>query len=445
MASTWTTEQVLALAPDPASAKAGQGLASPRKWVTLGQDDKSAWGECQGSAKLPYQASIDLSEPAFKCTCPSRKFPCKHSLGLFLILAGQPAAVKTSAAPAWVGEWLSGRSQRAEKKAAKAERGPAPVDPVAQQKRAAEREATVASGLKDLDLWLRDIVRQGLASVQTRPERFWETTAARMVDAQAPGVARLVRQMSGIPATGKEWPDRLLGALGRLHLLREGFSRIDTLPTPVQADVRATIGWTKKQEELFGEKSERDTWLIVGQRVEEEDRLRAQRAWLVGRDSGRAALLLSFSHLSQPRDASLVTGTTFEADLVFYPGAFPLRAVVKERHGTPGRVAGFKGYGNFTEAYAAYATALGANPWLERFPMALENVLPAPSGQSWILRDQSGNALPLVPRLECSWELLALGGGNSMTVFGEWDGEYLLPLSVWAEERFWAFNQSQNV
>jgi hypothetical protein len=45
----WTTEQILALAPDSASAKAGQGLASPRKWQTLGADEQTAWGLCQGS------------------------------------------------------------------------------------------------------------------------------------------------------------------------------------------------------------------------------------------------------------------------------------------------------------------------------------------------------------------------------------------------------------
>ena len=43
MASTWTTEQILALAPDAGSAKSGRELAAPRKWVTLGQDEGSAW------------------------------------------------------------------------------------------------------------------------------------------------------------------------------------------------------------------------------------------------------------------------------------------------------------------------------------------------------------------------------------------------------------------
>nr|WP_279163542.1 SWIM zinc finger family protein [Rhodococcus erythropolis] len=27
---------------------------------------------------------VDLRGPAYKCSCPSRKFPCKHALGLLV-------------------------------------------------------------------------------------------------------------------------------------------------------------------------------------------------------------------------------------------------------------------------------------------------------------------------------------------------------------------------
>jgi len=36
MLAQWTPEQVLALAPDAASAKNGRGLATARKWAALG-------------------------------------------------------------------------------------------------------------------------------------------------------------------------------------------------------------------------------------------------------------------------------------------------------------------------------------------------------------------------------------------------------------------------
>ena len=72
-------------------------------------------------------------------------------------------------------------------------------------------------------MWLRDIARGGLAAVGSQPPKFWERTAARLVDA-CPGVARLVREMAGVPASGEGWEGRLLERLGRLYLLMEGFN-----------------------------------------------------------------------------------------------------------------------------------------------------------------------------------------------------------------------------
>lgn len=95
----WTVESVVALAPDAASASAGQALASERKWSGIGRSDRAAWGLCQGSGKDPYQTRVDLSEPAFKCSCPSRKFPRKHGLGFMLLLAKSPGVFKAQAEP----------------------------------------------------------------------------------------------------------------------------------------------------------------------------------------------------------------------------------------------------------------------------------------------------------------------------------------------------------
>jgi hypothetical protein len=107
----WTPQQVLGLAPDASAAKAGQGLGTPRPSSEVGRDDRALWGLCQGSGKKPYQTQVDLSEPAFKCSCSSRKFPCKHALGLLLVWTSTntvPAAKR----PAWVEEWLASRESR---------------------------------------------------------------------------------------------------------------------------------------------------------------------------------------------------------------------------------------------------------------------------------------------------------------------------------------------
>src|SRR5262245_56147828 len=124
----FTADAVLALAPDDASAKAARGLTSPAKWPTLGADARAVWGECQGSGSKPYQTQVDLAGPTFKCSCPSRKFPCKHGLALLLLRAAEPRRFPEGAAvPPWVEEWLSGRQERAERKEQRAaERAAAP-------------------------------------------------------------------------------------------------------------------------------------------------------------------------------------------------------------------------------------------------------------------------------------------------------------------------------
>jgi hypothetical protein len=233
----WTTEQALALAPDASSAKSGKDLAAPRKWKTLGTDGACAWGTIQGSGKDPYQASIDLNGPAFKCSCPSRKFPCKHGLGLLLILAQQPAALTETTPPPWTAEWQAKRLEKEEKKIAKATQPETPSDPeaaaksaAAAEKRAASREVNIMSGFEELGVWLDDLVRSGFATLPGKPSAFWQNPAARLVDAQAPGLARRVSALDGITTTGEQWPARLLREISLLHLAREGWPRLAQLP-----------------------------------------------------------------------------------------------------------------------------------------------------------------------------------------------------------------------
>lgn len=431
----WTVEQVLALAPDASSAKSGQDLANPRKWVTLGCGGDAVWGECQGSGKNPYQAQIDISEPAFKCSCPSRKFPCKHALGLFLIYVRDRRSVSEGNPPDWVSDWQSSRAKRAEQKAAKAEaQTQETVDPAAQAKRTASREAKVAAGLHELELWLCDLVRGGLAAAQTRPYDFWQSMAARMVDAQAPEVGRVIKGLAGTVSSGEGWQERLLRRLSRLHLLIEGHKRIDALPETVQADIRAMIGWTQNQDELLSSGGVRDMWLVAGQRVYEEDRLRVERTWLIGRECARSALVLDFSHLSQPAaNTGLAPGACIDAEVVFFPSAYPLRALVKAQ--TEASTQPTRSYPSVDALAQAYSTALAANPWLPELPAMMDSVTPVRLGNGWFVRDSAGDALPIDPRYQLSWDLLSISGGHPITLFGEWDGEWLLPMSAWSGGR----------
>jgi SWIM zinc finger len=438
-----TTAQVLALAPDASSAKAGQSLRSPGKWVSLGRRERSVWGECQGSGKDPYRTQADLSGPAFHCSCPSRKFPCKHGLGLLLNLASNAAKFSQTEPPPWVSEWIAKRDVGAEKKALKVQAESAPADPETEAKRAIEKEKRVAkredrvrSGLAELQTWLNDLLRQGLAHAKQRPAQFFDGMAGRMVDAQAPGIARRLRGWPGVFASGDDWADRALEEAGAMQWLMHGFARSEALPEGLSASVRSAIGWTVAEHELAGSEGVRDRWQVVGRRVEEEDKLRVQRTWLKGEATGRTALCLSFAAVNQALDVSLIEGTVMEAELAYFPSASPLRAIVRTRHGESQMLRKAAAAADFSEALEQTAALLAGDPWLERAPWLVDGCLPLRTEDGWCLRDKVGRAVPLAREFSGAWPLFAVSGGLPVTVFGEWDGHALLPLSVIAEGRF---------
>ena len=75
MAERWDRERVLALAPDAPSQRTALSLASGRAWPATGAaaGADAVWGECRGSASAPYRTVVDLSGPAYRCSCPSRE------------------------------------------------------------------------------------------------------------------------------------------------------------------------------------------------------------------------------------------------------------------------------------------------------------------------------------------------------------------------------------
>ncbi|MCP5157970.1 MAG: SWIM zinc finger family protein [Gammaproteobacteria bacterium] len=441
--SLLNTEQVIALAPDDVSVKAARGLARPGKWASLGQNDRALWGECKGS--VLYQVCVDPSEPAFKCTCPSRKFPCKHALALLLVAAAQSEIIHVCEPPAWLNAWLTKREQSAKRKVARAS---ADTELAAEQQakrvaaknqRIAERQRKVEAGLEELERWLRDLVRQGLGHAQQQPARYWDDMTARLVDVQAPGLARWLRDLASIPASGEGWAERLLVQLGSLYLLLEGHRRLETLPELLQADIRSRIGWHWQEADLPDEAWVRDHWLMLGQRGYEEEQLRIRRAWLWGRECGRLALVLDFAYQSQPMTPIAAPGVWLEAELGFFPSQYPQRALLRnpvmiEGQGMPPALA------DHTALLESYAEALARQPWLSMLPAVLAEVMPVyGEARGWWLRDSATNRLPINPGFGAGWQLLALSGGAPLTVFGEWSGQQFWPLGAWVNRQFAAF------
>ncbi|MGY1802497.1 SWIM zinc finger family protein [Blastococcus sp. SYSU D00922] len=431
MPTAWSADQVLALAPDSSSVAAARKLSGSGPWSGTGTADEPAavWGMCAGSGKNPYLTVVDLTGPAYKCSCPSRKFPCKHALGLLLLWAG--GGVGTATPPDWAAEWLAGRAQRAgqaaERSAARADAA-APPDPEAAARRAEQRAARVAAGVEELDTWLADQVRGGLAGLERAGYRPFEAVAARMVDAQAPGLASRLRALPGVVAAGDGWPGRLLEELAMLRLAVAGHRRLGDLPEELAACVRREVGYPVAKDDVLASAPVHDQWQVLALRDREEDRLTARRVWLHGSASGRAALVLSFAPPGQPLDASLVPGTSVEADLHFYPGAAPLRALVGERSGEPGRPAWPAG-GTLGDAARAFAAAVAADPWTRSWPVVVRDLTVVPAEPRWAGIDGTGDRVPLLPDADL-WRLLAVSAGRPVTLAAEHTPAGLRPLAL---------------
>ncbi|MDE7051801.1 MAG: SWIM zinc finger family protein, partial [Lachnospiraceae bacterium] len=82
-----TEQQILAFAPNTAAASNGKKISQKGGFIKLERtsDNILYIGECKGSGKNNYITSadyIDQISPVFRCSCPSRQYPCKHSLAL---------------------------------------------------------------------------------------------------------------------------------------------------------------------------------------------------------------------------------------------------------------------------------------------------------------------------------------------------------------------------
>ncbi len=436
----WTAEQVLALAPDTASRKAGSKLGAAGPWSEAGScDEGTVWGLCKGSGSKPYQTVIDIADasgPAYRCSCPSRKFPCKHALGLLLLWAGGEGAVPSGEPPEWAEQWIKGRRQRAQEKRTAGASGSSPAsgDPEAARRRAERRAVRVTAGATELEQRLADLLRGGLAGAEQAGYGLWEETAARMVDAQAPGLAARVRELGAIPASGPGWPVRLLEECALLHLLDQGWLRREGLPDDLADTVRSRIGLPTSADGP----PVRDRWLVLAQYDTADVKLTTRRIWLYGADSDRTALLLSYGAAGRAPELALPVGLALEAEVSAYPGAGQLRAALGEQFSAPAPTAIRPPGVTTAEAAARYGEALRDDPWLDSVPVTLDRVVPAPDGDSWQLADADADtALPLTPAARSRpglWRLVALSGGAPVKVFGECGHRGFTPLTAWPEE-----------
>jgi hypothetical protein len=311
------------LATDQSSLKAAAGLAKPAKWSGVGASTDGAlvWGECAGSGANPYRVMADLRDLGNKCTCPSRKFPCKHVLGLLWLNAEAVVPFAPADTPARVSDWLGRRRPGAG--AAKAPANVAPAgakdmravqdaqpEAIEDPKAAARREAAAAKRSEDterailgaLEQWIGDQLRMGLSVFIDDATARCRRIAARLVDGKA---AALAGRIDELPARLLALPpgDRLRGAvveLGKLVLLARAFRA-----TPREANIRRAVATSESRETILANPQTLNVkacWEVLTEQVEtRRDGLVSQTTWLLnlGAAGPRFAMLLDYFRRAQ--------------------------------------------------------------------------------------------------------------------------------------------------
>jgi hypothetical protein len=381
-------------------------------------------------------------------------FPCKHALALLLLWTrGQ---VPTASAPAGLASWIARRLDSGAPVApadegavaaapdpaeAGADAPPAAPPPEATAGRD-DRVARMFAGLSELDRWLDDRVRTGLADPALARYATWDGLAARLVDAQVGGLANRVRRLAGVVGAHPDWHEQVLAELGVLHLLARAGRHIGALPPTLADSVAVALGWQVRQADVLAGVPDTDDWIVMARSDTREDRIEVRRVWLRGATSQRWAMILSFAAYRQSLDATLRVGTVVPADLFRYPGG-GLRALVGRRDPAPDAertaavlAAGLAGLrATVTEACAAIGEAYIAEPWVERTPVCLV-AAPTKVGQRWVLTDRTGS-LPLAVRSgdDGLAMLLACSGGRPVLLTCEWTAGGLVPLTVHLADR----------
>ncbi|MHA3916332.1 SWIM zinc finger family protein [Halovulum sp. GXIMD14793] len=442
-----TTETVAALAPDQASLKAASKLMSAAKWPVREADANAnlVWGECQGSGANPYRTVFDLTDQGYKCTCPSRKFPCKHALALMWMYAEAPAEFDAGSVPEWVNDWLGRRRKTGGPKAetstegkslaeARAAEPEKPEDPkaiarrkAAAKKRAAETEVIRLGAMDDLENWIADQLRNGLGTLLNDLSARCRAIAARMIDGKA---GALAGQIDEIPARimalpGEERLDALVSQLSKLVILARAYRSDSTAP-----DIRRAVGTAEKREAVLEHPDAlrlKSHWEVAGERiVTRRDDLVSQSTWLMNlRDEGpRFALLLDFFSITAGRrSGAFASGEQFEAELVFYPGQAPLRAVLNDRAGCSRAPWPTPNPTPLADA-AAFESQI---PWSEEAPILLPEgrIAKAANNAPWWIAAKGGLTLPVDQMPPVALEGMLLEKTTAL-----WDGARLSILSA---------------
>ena len=204
-----TEELIRSLAPNPAAITNAKKISNTGGFVSLFQTENKdlIFGECKGSGKSGYQTSADFSgeAPVFRCSCPSRQFPCKHSLAImFEWIGGKKFEV--AEIPEDVAKKREKITKRQEKAKEEAESGP--KKPSKTSLSAAKKKLQKQlEGLELAQTFVTDILNRGVASINGSSSASYKDLAKQLGDYYLPELQAIMTEIITVAEVLAERPN----------------------------------------------------------------------------------------------------------------------------------------------------------------------------------------------------------------------------------------------
>lgn len=188
-------ELINSVAPNESALKNALGLVKKNSFAGLwiSEDETIIFGECIGSGSTNYNCSADFitpENPVFRCTCPSRQIPCKHTLGLMYAYVQRMGFTKHE-----IPEDIIEKREKAEKRDARKKE----VSSSPKKVNKAALEKKIKMQLEGLDLFekvVKDIVKGGLAAVDGNTLNMLEEQGKTLNSLYLTGGQRILRDIS---------------------------------------------------------------------------------------------------------------------------------------------------------------------------------------------------------------------------------------------------------
>lgn len=164
-------------------------------------------GQCQGSGKKPYDCSCDFVDPAapvFRCSCPSRQFPCKHCVGLLLAYLQRPTEFQVAEVPDEIQAKREKSAARGDTTSGLSEK-PRKVNKSA----LAKKMQAQLSGLELLERLTHSLVSLGIGNMNVKSAQEIEQQARQLGDAYLPGAQKALRAYTSLFSRGGKFADDL--------------------------------------------------------------------------------------------------------------------------------------------------------------------------------------------------------------------------------------------